>query len=163
MREINESWAVLRDSTSRRRYDEARLAGGGSGRAPAAGTTVVPRTDEEDDDLVDVAPEVDGFMGAVLHHLPWIVLVVLLAGIFVVTAYAAGGHKSSDQPVTTTTIPVAGTCLTVAAGPVATPVPCSSPHDVRVVTRVDEMTSCPAGTERRRLFHDGLLDCVTTS
>ena len=161
MREINESWAVLRDpgvTAALRRVPPGRSACPAS---TSAGTTVMPRPVDDDDDLVAVAPEVDGLVGALLHHLPWIVLVVVLVGIFVVTAYAAGGNRSSDEPVTTSTAPTAGTCLTVAAGPIATPVPCSGPHDVRVVVRVDEMTSCPSGTERRRLFHDGLLDCVT--
>jgi hypothetical protein len=162
MREINESWSVLRDAASRRRYDESRLVGSRT-RAPASPrTTVQPRPDPDDDDLVDVAPPVEGLVGALFHHLPWIVLVVVLVGIFVVTAYATGGDRSSDHPATTTTVAAAGTCLQVAAGPVATPVPCSGPYDVRVVARVDEMTACPRGTERRRLFHDSLLDCVST-
>jgi len=161
MREINESWSVLRDPASRRSYDESRLVGSRARPSATPGTTVQPRTDD-DDDLVDVAPPVEGLVGAMFHHLPWIVLAVVLVGIFVVTAYAAGGDRSPDDPATTTTVPAIGTCLTVASGPVATPVSCSGPYDVRVVARVDEMTACPRGTERRRLFHDTLLDCVRT-
>lgn len=162
MREINESWSVLRDPAARRRYDESRLVGSRTRPSAAPGTKVQPRPDADDDDLVDVAPPVEGLVGALFHHLPWIVLVVVLVGIFVVTAYAAGGDRSPGDPATTTTIPAVGTCLTVAPGPVATRVSCSGPYDVRVVARVDEMTACPRGTERRRLFHDALLDCVRT-
>jgi hypothetical protein len=42
-------------------------------------------------------------------------------------------------------------------------VSCSGPHDVKLITRVDEQTGCPSGTERRRLSTDGLLDCVQPS
>src|SRR4051794_37722910 len=110
MREINESWAVLRDPAARRRYDESRRGGARprTRAATSAGTIVVPRREaEDDDDLVAVAPEVEGLAGALLHHLPWILLVVVLVGIFVVTAYAAGGDRSSDDPVTPSTVPVA--------------------------------------------------------
>ena len=160
MREINESWSVLREPVSRRRYDESRLASARTGSGRSSGISVEPRDQPDDDDLVDVAPSIGGVTGLLVRHLPWIVIVAVLVGIFVVTAYAGSSDDPSPGRTTATTVPAVGTCLSVASGPVATPVSCSGPYDVRVVARVDELHECPRGSERRRLFHDGKLDCV---
>ncbi|MCU1352988.1 MAG: hypothetical protein JWM05_2197, partial [Acidimicrobiales bacterium] len=73
---------------------------------------------------------------------------------------AAPSHPPAGSPVSRPPVAGQGTCLTVRPGPTTSIVSCCRPHDVRVVTRVDEATPCPAGTERRRLATDGRLDCV---
>ena len=163
MREVNESWSVLRDPASRRRYDD-ELVGAGAARrgrppAPATATPAVREAAATDDDLVDVMPPMGAVAAGLFRHGPWLVLVVVLGLIVVVTAYA-GSDGDDDGPARPAV--EAGSCLDILSGPTTTVVPCDGPHDVRVVRRVGEATPCPADTERRRLGTDGLLDCVVT-
>ncbi|MCB0962535.1 MAG: J domain-containing protein [Acidimicrobiales bacterium] len=157
MREVNEAWAVLRDPQRRRAYDAERTAS--ARRAPAAAAAARrPRAEvavpDEDDDLVDVLPPMGPVAAGLFRHLPWVVLLVVLGAIFVATAYAGGG----DDPATTGTDEPR--CVDVAPGPTTTVVECDGPHELEIVVRVDELTQCPEGTQRRRLATDGLLDCV---
>lgn len=167
MREINESWEVLRDPARRRAYDESRLLRApssprGAG-APRSGppTSPVHRASAGDEDLVDVMPPMTALTAGLFRHLPWVVLVVVFSVIFVLTAYAGG--KASDAPGDAPQAAVIGSCVDVESGPVTSVVPCDGPHELRIVDRVDESTACPPGSERRRLGDDGLLDCVVAS
>ena len=156
MREVNESWAVLRDPDRRRAYDAERGTRARP-RSPARPTSTSPQVPApvDDDDLVDVLPPMGRVAAGLFRHLPWIVLLVVLGTIFVATAYAGGGD---DDPATSAVdLP---RCVDVASGPTTTIVDCDGPHELEIVARVDELTECPEGTERRRLDTDGLLDCV---
>jgi hypothetical protein len=161
MREVNESWRVLQDPASRRRYDQEHLLGsargrpGGTGSAAGSRRPAPPARVSDDDDLVDVAPPMGAFHAGLYRHLPWVVLVVVFGVIFVVTAYATSDN-ADDPPAPAG----AGSCVDVVTGPSTTIVPCSGPHELRIVRRVDDATACPPGTERRRLGTDGFLDCV---
>ncbi|MCB0971296.1 MAG: J domain-containing protein [Acidimicrobiales bacterium] len=167
MREVNEAWAVLRDPARRRGYDAQRLAAARASntarparpaRPPAASDHPArPSSGAEDDDLVDVLPPMGRVAAGLFRHLPWVVLLVVFAAIFVATAYAGGGPSSGTDPRATEQ---ERTCVDVAPGPTTTLVDCDGPHELEVVRRVDEATPCPAGTERRRLGQDGFLDCV---
>lgn len=173
MREINESWQVLRDPQRRREYDQSRLGGGrraGGASAPGSGRRTAPTGVDDhdpgsghdldlddDDDLVDVAPEVHGLAGALYRHLPWVVLLVVLAVIFVATAYA-GRPDPATTPVPST-VPT-GTCIDVSPGPVTTIVDCSGPHELVVVEEVPQGAVCPRGTEPRRFDDSGRVACV---
>ena len=163
MREINEAWNVLREPVSRRRYDEARGVAGRRqatrGTSPARAAAPPPAV-PDDDDLVDVAPDLGPLASLLMRHLPWVVLVAAFLLILVVTAYAGPGSHAGSPAVTRPVAAPPGTCLDVRSGPTTTVVPCTGRHDVLVVARVDEATRCPAGTERRRLSTDGRLDCV---
>ena len=156
MREINEAWRVLQDPARRRRYDDSRLQGQ---RPPANGASPnmpLPDTDQDDDDdLVDVLPEMGPVAAALFRHLPWVALLGVLILIFVVTAYA-----SKDDPVVVAKKAEPGACIDVLSGPTTTIVACSGPHELRIIRRVDAATDCPERTERRRLGTDGLFDCV---
>ena len=155
MREVNEAWSVLRDPQRRRAYDAERAA---TRRAPStrpARPAAAVAVADADEDLVDVLPPMGRVTAGLFRHLPWVVLVVVLGTIFVATAYAGGGD---DDPAES---PAAGRrCVDVAPGPTTTVVDCAGPHELEIVVRVDELTQCPEGTERRRLATDGLLDCV---
>lgn len=171
MREINEAWDVLRDPGRRRAYDDSRRrpstattsgAGGAArtGRGRAASGEVAP-VPADDDELVDVLAPMSGLAAGVIRHLPWVVLLVVFGVIFVMTAYAGGpASRSGSTTVPARVVAEPGACVDVDPGPVTTIVACSGPHDLQVVTRVDETAACPSGTERRRLAPDGLLDCV---
>ena len=153
MREINEAWRVLQDPARRRRYDDSRLQGR-KGPAAERSETLVAR-DDDDEDLVDVLPEMGPVAAALFRHLPWVALLGVLVLIFVVTAYA-----SKDDPVVVSKTAKPGACLDVSSGPTTTLVACSGPHELRIIRRVDAATDCPDRTERRRLGTDGLFDCV---
>jgi len=130
------------------------------GAAPAARSasrpgTVVPA--DEDDDLVEVLPEMTAVQAGLFRHLPWVVLVVVFGLIFIGTAYATHdtGGTDTKRPVEI------GSCVDVATGPTTTIVSCNGPHDLQIIARVDSATACPPDTERRRLGTDGLFDCVS--
>ncbi len=163
MREINESWAVLQDPQRRRAYDEERVGAARRrpstarpGPAPAARAAVA----EDDDDLVDVLPPMGGVMAGLLRHLPWVVALVVLGGIFLLSAYAGSGGDA--EAPTTPTVPVShiGECLDLEPGPSTTIVPCDGPHEFEIVTTADRAEDCPAGTEARRFATNGRFDCV---
>lgn len=160
MREINESWEVLRDAGRRRRYDEGRLQGprraaARSGSAPP-GEAVAP----VDDDLVDVLPEMGAFGAGAMRHGPWLVLVVVLGLIFVVSAYAGGGTDDPEPPKRAGADLVPGSCIDTGPGTAVEPVSCSGPHEYVVVDLVATADACPPGTEARRFSNAGAWDCV---
>ena len=154
MREVNEAWRVLQDPARRRHYDDGRLQGKPSATATARAKTALSHNDD-DDDLVDVLPEMGPVAAALFRHLPWVALLGVLVLIFVATAYA-----SKDDPVVVSKKAEPGACLNVSSGPSTTIVACSGPHELRIIRRVDAATDCPERTERRRLGTDGLFDCV---
>ena len=169
MREINESWSVLRNADSRRRYDtslRAAASGGGTRRSgqaaaptpdtglrasPYAGTPRVgPQFDDESGEV--------GFVGNLLaHHLPWVLALLVLGVIFVFTSYAT---SRGDDLQPASPVPFEQSCVNVTPGPVTTIVDCVGPHELRIVGRVTETQPCPAETERRRLTSETLLECV---
>lgn len=163
MREVNEAWQELRDPVRRRRYDEGRLSAGRSPRsstsASASSTRPSRRADvpamAENDDLVDVMGSMGPVKAGLFRHGPWVALAGVFLVIFVVTAYASSSSPA-EKPVGSQV----GTCVNVAAGPTTTVVPCDGPHELRIVERIPDGGSCPAGTEKRRLAVDGYLECV---
>jgi len=159
MREINESWSVLQDADRRRAYDAQRLATKprSDPRArPPRSAAPVP-IDDDDDDLVDVMPPMTAMTAGLFRHLPWVVLVLVLGGIFVMTAYAGSG---AEEPPPAAPTAMVGDCLDVTSGPTTSIVSCAGPHEFEIVDRVVEPSSCPEGTEVRRLATDGRLDCI---
>lgn len=160
MREVNEAWQVLRDPTRRRAYDDSRIVGRPhTTAAPARPRSSAPDRFDEDDDLVDVLPDLGPVQAGLFRHGPWLVLVVVLGLIFIGTAYATTGGDDDGQPARGTGVGV-GACVDVETGPTTSVVPCSGPHELRIVQRVPDGAACPVGTEKRRLGTDGLLDCV---
>lgn len=159
MREINESWQVLQDPGRRRRYDESLLtrrprSSGSTGAARSA-----PRaSQDDDDDLIDVMGPMSQVQAGLFRHLPWVVLLVVFAAIFVFSAYATADKSAPSRRGVT-----AGTCLDTSAGTSTTIVSCSGPHDLQVLDRVADPGDCPEGTEGRRLGRDTLFDCVVRS
>lgn len=151
MREINESWRVLQDRDRRRAYDDRRRAAARRPAATARPGTVVPA----DDDLVDVLPLLTRRQAGVFRHLPWIAIVVVLGGIFVISAYA--GHDDEPAPATA---PTPGACIDVVAGTSTTVIDCTQGHPFRIIAQVANAADCPKGTEARRLSTDGHFDCL---
>jgi DnaJ-domain-containing protein 1 len=147
MREINESWRVLQDPASRRRYDESRM----ERRRHTTARPVHPvLVDEDDGDLVEVMPPMTALKAGLMRHLPWVVLLVVLGGIFVFSAYATADRSSPPK--------TASTCLDVSAGTSTTMVPCAGPHDLQIIDRAANPADCPAGSEGRRLQGESIFD-----
>jgi curved DNA-binding protein CbpA len=152
LQDVNRAWSVLRDDTRRRAYDRDRAAPprtsssgspSGSSTGSSSGATgsrpVPPRVEEDDDDLVDVAPG-GCFGGVVLGG-----FVALLLGIVIVTAFA-GGDTDEDGP-RPTVAPVedvqVGECVRYAAAGL-TVVPCDGGHDAQVAEIVTFPAPCPS-------------------
>lgn len=159
MREINESWRVLQDTTRRRAYDDSRV-GAASRRPPERGpasrvTTVDVRVD--DDDLVDVLPPMTGFTAGLYRHVPWVALVIVFGLIFVVSAYAGGHDESPVKPEPTSEV---GDCINVKAGTETIVVPCTGAHEFEIVASAGRPGDCPTGSEGRRFALDGHFDCL---
>lgn len=170
MREVNESWNILRDAGRRRAYDDSRLrgpaarrtaggpggpTGGRSSAAPSQRPSSGPPVDE-DEDLVDVMPPMSAVSAGLFRHVPWVALLVVFGLIFVLTAYA-GTEDATPDPGPQVE---AGSCLDLRPGPVTTIVSCEGAHDLEVVERVRSASACPAGSEARRLGDDAIIDCV---
>jgi hypothetical protein len=99
MRELNEAWRVLRDPAGRAAYDRTLMP-----------PTAVPRSggyagidDLEDDDLdrpFRGRPADPGdLVVALARALPWVVIGIVLGGIFVFTAFAASRDDPPALPV----------------------------------------------------------------
>lgn len=125
MQDVNEAWRVLRDRASRRAYDRSLLP-----PAPAVDPDDVPFTHP---------PADPGDIGVrVIRGLPWIIVAVVLAVIFVFTAFAGsddGGPSGYD---------LAGECVESAGGDLEA-VPCRRGVD-EVVFVVSRQSQCTVGT-----------------
>jgi len=155
MREVNASWAVLSDAEARRRYDESlRAAKREAPRpTPPRATSASPRPpmhtirppdadDDGDDGRLDDDDEFD-LVSHGFRFLPAIALFVILAGIFIFTAFAAS-NAHVDEPVVTVPGELrAGSCVRSAA--VLTTVPCDRPHDAIIESVVSATRGCPPG------------------
>lgn len=141
LQDVNRAWSVLRDDARRRAYDRDRAAPPRTppSSGPAPSRPAPPRVEEDDDDLVDVAPG-GCFGGAVLGG-----LVALLLGIVIVTAFA-GGDDGEDGPGPTVA-PVeevqVGECVRYATEGL-TVVPCDGGHDAQVAEIVTFPAPCPS-------------------
>lgn len=159
MREINESWQVLQDPGRRRRYDEGLLSNRRHSNGRSSGPARAGVSEVADDELVDVMGPITALRAGLLRHLPWVVLLVVFAAIFVFSAYATADRSISPGRSNVS----AGTCLDTSAGTSTTVVPCSGPHDLQVLDRVSSPGDCPEESEARRLGRDTLFDCVVRS
>jgi len=144
---LNEAWRVLSDPGRRARYDADLAAragpvhGGGTVEDPRDETGFATAGGDRYDDNgapLPSAPDLLAARGGLprsVRHLPWVVLCVVLAGIFVVTAYAS--HPDSPAPPN-----VIGECLQPEPG-YDLFVSCNAAAQDQVVT---ERAPCPPRT-----------------
>lgn len=103
--------------------------GGQSGGSPAGAQ----------DDGIAVTPGV----AFLLKRGPIVVIVALVLGLFIVTAYVGGGGETRQvQP------PPLDACARVIDGSTAVLVPCSMPNDGAIVAQVDAALDCPSEASR---------------
>lgn len=165
MREINEAWAVLRDPDRRLAYDRSRAGSTGRSRDRRAARTSAEAVRKrsapvEPEPDLDIDQPVPGRLH-LARHLPWLALIIVLALIVVFTAYADRDPGPGDDR--TPSRPEVGSCVDIAPGPTAVVVPCDGPHEFRVVARVSDPSTCPGGSEGRRLDPDGRFDCLESA
>ncbi|MBA2282306.1 MAG: J domain-containing protein [Acidimicrobiia bacterium] len=133
MQAVNEAWRVLGNAGRRIAYDQDREAP--AVRAAARATTVGDGFAFSTGSLFGDDIEEIGRAGRLVRALPWVLVVLLLAGIFVFTAYAtAPGNSEGVRCVR----PVAGA---------AEDVGCDEPGARVVITEVREVGLCPEATE----------------
>jgi curved DNA-binding protein CbpA len=131
LQEVNEAWRVLRDPAARAAYD-ARLRRPerppGPVRAPSAGPPVQTVPDE---------PVV-----RVVRGLPWVAAALVLAAIFVFTAFAAGSADDGGRSPSSWV----GQCVTGSAGSQIREVGCDTEGASRVDLVVVRASQCGAGS-----------------
>jgi len=197
MAEVNAAWRVLSDEHKRRTYDlELALAeadrarpsygpaatgrrptSGASGRAPSgsyrptAGARSA-RASAAYFDEVDVVPGERAWT-TIFRAFPWLVVVLILGGIFVFTAFAASNSGEGTRPgsdgivdATPTTVPPyrpqRGDCVRVVDVVSLDIVDCSAPNSGRIVELAPPGRPCPQGaTQRIWLPDEGLDACIT--
>jgi len=167
MRDINEAWRVLSDPDRRRRYD---LEVGGGQVAPvrapsppvrprpgpvrAAGTPESPRPGGPTVPTVGASGPTAGLGALFVSSLPYLVVFGILATIFVATAYALDESGTAPNPPTgreDQSVNPLGQCVAFLIPQGTIYVPCSGPHQGRIVELAPLGRPCPEGASARYL------------
>lgn len=170
MRELNASWAVLRDTAKRKAYDQELAARAGAERpAAGAGHTAEVAADPADD-LPPLEPDlpVSATTHTVLRFAPVAVLALVLLVILIVSAYAS---SDTDRPLETTERAPVGSCVVLGpmpddpdeaatARPELIEVDCARSGASRVVAKVSINRPCPAGTSAYPVSAEALSVCL---
>jgi hypothetical protein len=177
MADLNHAWAVLSDPATKGHYDlelslvqaKAGRAAGSSGgphprppsatyRPPAAPRPAAPRFHGGE---VDVAPDA-GVWTVIFRAVPWLLVIVVLGGIFVFTAFAAShgeGSPSSTAPVVAPTAAV-GDCIRRVSSTELDLVDCDAPNDGHIVDKVSMGKPCPTDARAVYLPDENVYACV---
>lgn len=164
MQDVNEAWRVLRSPATRAAYD-ARLAGRpaptrpGGPRANGAGPAGRAGGPEVDLDPTPYYERPAGMVdpgASLVRSLPWIVALVVLAAIFVFSAFAGGTddgprRRSSD---------LVGRCVQSQQGLGVVQVPCEGPNEGRVDLVVERQSRCPEDTTARPVPGEATWVCL---
>jgi hypothetical protein len=78
-----------------------------------------------------------------VRGLPWVVMAVVLALIFVFTAFAGGSGEGEDRLRSSDLV---GSCVQVQRGAGVVAVPCSGPNEGRVDLVASRSSRCPSGS-----------------
>jgi hypothetical protein len=172
-RDINGAGPVLSDAATRERYDlelslervkaqreawQPRPASSGARSAAAAPPRPVYHRLE-----VDVAPSY-GVWTAILRAVPWLLVIVVLGGIFVFTAFAASQRDgtATKEPVVAPTAHV-GQCIRWLSNTELGIVDCDRPNNGRIVDKVTVGDPCPTGTAGTYLPDEHMFACIARS
>jgi hypothetical protein len=166
MREVNAAWQVLRSPASRAAYDDELRAA--EDRTPEGSTHERPtssgahRRPSFADHLVDPRAETAPRHRGWRLWAPVLVVVALVVGILVATAYARrSGSDAPTEPEVHTTRFSVGDCVAVRPGPTVEGVPCDQPNTGRVVATTDYPRPCPSGTITVSLVEQQLSLCLS--
>jgi hypothetical protein len=159
MAAINEAWRVLGDPARRASYDASLTVTRPAPVVPAPAGTASEAVGSK----LDGDPEGRSFWAVAL---PWILVLVVLGGIFLFTAYARRG-SSPDSPGST--VPVSpvdgvvevGSCVVLDSAARAFEVSCVAPHTGTVNALVPSGAPCPLQTEGFFSSDGTRLVCIT--
>ena len=146
MAAVNEAWRVLSDPGRRAEYDASLRA---RASTVAAAPSAAP-TEPDEDDADVLGPDDHGPRQLWVVALPGLLVLAVLGGIFLFTAYARGGLGGSS-----TTVPGApvdgviqvGSCVALDSQARAVETPCGGPHHGVVMAVVAPQAACPLRTE----------------
>lgn len=151
LNDVNEAWRVLRDPVARASYDRSiegqrRVRKVEAPRPTYQPQHAAPPGYEPDLDTPIEHPLAEpGDVGvSVVRGLPWVAVAIVLAVIFVFTAFAGRDGSSGPRDLI-------GKCVSLAQGNDVDAVPCEGPNDGEVVLVVERATSCPDGTDAQEL------------
>ena len=136
MQDVNEAWRVLRDPVLRAAYDRLLQEAPTQAKARVAHPATAPRDDALDRPYPRRPAEPGDVTVAIVRAAPWVAVLVVLAVIFVFTAFARNGDDRET---------LIGKCISTASGP-AREVPCSAPNDGEVVDIVQASSGCTGGS-----------------
>jgi len=108
-----------------------------------------------------VAPS-SGVWPVVFRAVPWLLVIVVLGGIFVFTAFAASRRDGSPSPSQATTASTAsvGDCIRWLSSTELGIVDCDKPNDGRIVDKVSVGKPCPSDANQTYLPDEGMYACV---
>ena len=177
MRRVNEAWSVLGKVESRRNYDQQLVAGSAGRSSVFEGSPAVdddPRIRRMDPRLIDPEflaarrdmqlNEISDRSAMAVRAFPVLLVLALLIGIFVVTAYA--DNRSDASPNTTVPGPSLGAgieandCVDIIGGPSLLEVPCTATADGLVIGAHLGDGACPVGTIREFELSNGVWVCL---
>jgi DnaJ domain len=147
MQDVNAAWAVLADPRKREAYDLSMREPPRSAPNPMSRPSR-PVVVLDDDDYDDYHPD-DGPVSPLVHLVrigPVVLLLGVLAAIFVISAFAAGG-RSVDLPSNSTVVeglPEIGSCIDTRALGIV-PVACDAPAALRVERVIEPGEACADG------------------
>ena len=164
MAAVNQAWAVLGDPARRAAYDRqlrwgATTAQSARTATPRYGPANPPPTHE-------AAPL--GCLASTAGFLPWLALLVVLAAIFVFTAYAAtdGGDGDDtvggdgDAPPMVAVRDLRGSCIQEIRGAPMVVDCFTVPHEGVIVAQAAPGAGCPEGTVEWLIRHQDVLACT---
>jgi len=145
MQEVNAAWTVLSDPRSRREYD-ATLRAREEARTPGASVFAEsarqrPAHAGPPPVVLDWDDEPGARLPSLVRIAPVVLLLAVLAAIFVVTAFAAGGNSVDVPRSRERATPAIGACLDV-SNAMITEVPCTSPNALRIVRQASSEGRC---------------------
>ena len=174
MRDVNQAWSILGEKDERAAYDQQLVARSSAFGDRADGVETDPRVLRIDPRLLDPEflaarrdaqlNEISGRSAVAVRALPVLLVLGLLVGIFVFSAYA---DRSDDgSPVTTVPGPALGAgieandCVVVMSGPSLLEVPCTATADGAVIGAHMGEGSCPLLTIREVELSNGVWVCL---
>ncbi len=172
MRSVNEAWRVLGNATAKSDYDR-RLFGSASSGEGSSGTRFANGVTRIDPRLLDrdvlaarrhgQIDEISTRSSMAMRAAPVFVIVTMLLGIFVFSAYA----REDSGPPSESTVPgpslgsgiEAFDCVTVIGGPSLLELPSCTPG-VEQVIAASLTGQCPVGSDRTLLLTNGVTACL---
>ena len=175
----NQAWHVLRDHGRRAEYDRTLRAAGTTNRPrPTPGPTRqpgaagVPSAGRPASSTHSRPDPPSGFVvlaghASIWRYAPFVIVMVVLVGLLVVSAYATSNDPSTPAgPGPRASTPDVGDCVLVAVlsnGRVPVPVACGTSGSYRIDSQVDTPRPCRTGTTALALADQKTTLCLVSA